>query len=389
VSLVLNLKDKVEGVVDRVNSDEIRSALERVIEGAQEKAAKGRPKTIADGFLEEISFNEKLYNHPLVGKAIKKGFIANLRQNLRKSEYYKKLDEKLNDVLKRGVNAEDLRNIEDLVNDLRSIAIEYIVKEISEAEQGLRHLHRPGCVAKSEARNLYFPGEHYTKETLSWLAYGFFSSITIGDNLGIYSESDKLMFDLKQLARRFKSKFKIESSMLGISEDEEDRPYATLLAFILWLAKKLSTGREEEVEIKALAQSILDNLRVSTISLLFMPPQKEKWGTISLPRLDMFIDRWILNEESRAKIEALRDALQRFVAVARKTAERERRVKELENAIDLLMNSYEALCKNLIEHGSLDFYAMRRLVDVIIDVATKYDIRAFLGPLGTVVDRPA
>jgi hypothetical protein len=392
VSFVLNLKDKVEDVVERVNIDEIRGALERVIEGAQEKVAKRRPKTIADGFLEEISFNEKLYNHPLVGKAIKKGFTANLVQNLRKSEYYKKLNEKLNDVLKRGVNAEDLRNIEDLVNGLRGIAIEYIVKEISEAEQGLRHLHRPGCIAKSEARNLYFPGEYYTKETLSWLAYGFFSSIAIGDNLGIYSENDKLMFNLKQLAQIFglksKSKFKIESSMLGISKDEEDRPYATLLAFILWLAKKLSAERGEEVEIKALARSILDNLRVSTISLLFMPPQKEKWGTISLPRLDMFIDRWILNEESRAKIEALRDALQRFVVVARKTAERERRVKELENAIDLLMDSYEVLCKNLIEHGSLDFHAMRRLVDVIIDIATKYDIRAFLEPLGTVVGRP-
>jgi len=386
---MLNLKDKVEDVVERVNSDEIRGALERVIEGAQEKAAKRRSKTIADGFLEEISFNEKLYNHPLVGKAIKKGLVANLVQNLRKSEYYKKLNEKLNDVLERGVNAEDLRNIEDLVNGLRSIAIEYIVKEIGKAKQGLRHLHRPGCVAKSEARNLYFPGEHYTKETLSWLAYGFFSSITIGNNLGIYSENDKLMFDLKQLVQRFESKFEIEPSRLGISEDEKNRLYTTFLAFILWLAKKLSAGREEEeVEIKALAQSILDNLRVSTISLLFMPPEKEKWGTVSLPRLDVFIDRWILNEESRAKIEAFRDSLKDFVETARKTAKRERRTKELENAIDLLMNSYEALCKNLIEHGSLDFYAMRRLLDVMIDIATNYNIRAFMRPLGIIVDYP-
>jgi hypothetical protein len=387
---MLNLKDKVEGVVERVSIDEIRDALERVIEGAQEKVAKRRPKTIADGFLEEISFNEKLYNHPLVGKAIKKGFTANLVQNLRKSEYYKKLNEKLNDVLKRGVNAEDLRNIEDLVNGLRSIAIEYIVKEISEAEQGLRHLHRPGCVAKSEARNLYFPGEYYTKETLSWLAYGFFSSIAIGDNLGIYSENDKLMFNLKQLAQRLGSKFGIEPRRLGISEDEENRPYTTLLAFILWLAKRLDGGKEEEVEFKALAQSILDTLRVSTISLLFMPPEeKEKWGTVSLPRLDAFIDRWILNEESRAKIEAFRDSLKYFLDEARKAAKREGRTKELENAIDLLMNSYEALCKNLIEHGSLDFYAMRRLMDVMIDIATKYNIRAFMRPLGIIVDHPA
>ena len=291
--------------------------------------------------------------------------------------------------MKRGVKVEDLKNIEDLVNCLRSVAIEYIAEKIGEAEQGLRHFHRPGCVAKSEARNLYFPGEDYKKETLSWLAYGFFSSVTIGDNLGIYSENDKLMFNLKQLAQRFESKSGIEPSRLGISRDEENRPYTTLLAFILWLAKRLDGGKEEEVEFKALAQSILDTLRVSTISLLFMPPEKEKWGTISLPRLDAFIDRWILNEESRAKIEAFRDSLKYFLDEARKAAKRERRTKELENAIDLLMNSYEALCKNLIEHGSLDFYAMRRLMDVMIDIATKYNIRAFMRPLGMIVDYPA
>ncbi|MEG9194753.1 MAG: hypothetical protein V6S10_05465 [Candidatus Methanoglobus sp.] len=163
---MLNLKDKVEDIVERIRIDEIRSALERVIERAQEKVAKKRPKTIADVFLEEISFNEKLYSHSLVEKAIKKGFVANLSKNLRKSEYYKKLSERLNDVLKQGVKVEDLKNIEDLVNGLRSVAIEYIVEKIGEAEQGLRRFHRPSCIAKSEARNLYFPGEDYKKEVL-------------------------------------------------------------------------------------------------------------------------------------------------------------------------------------------------------------------------------
>jgi hypothetical protein len=383
---LLDLKNKIDDVVERTGIDEIRNALERVIERVQKNVAEEKPKTIADVFLkEELGFYRKLRGN-LVGKAID---IGNLSGSVKRSECYKKLNERLNDVLKRGVKVEDLKNIEDLVNCLRSVAIEYIAEKIGEAEQGLRHFHRPGCVAKSEARNLYFPGEDYKKETLSWLAYGFFSSVTIGDNLGIYSENDKLMFNLKQLAQRFESKFGIEPRRLGISEDEENRPYTTLLAFILWLAKRLDGGKEEEVEFKALAQSILDTLRVSTISLLFMPPEKEKWGTVSLPRLDAFIDRWILNEESRAKIEAFRDSLKYFLDEARKAAKRERRTKELENAIDLLMNSYEALCKNLIEHGSLDFYAMRRLMDVMIDIATKYNIRAFMRPLGTIVDHPA
>jgi len=376
---MLNLRDKVEKVSEEISIDEIQRALERIIEEAQGKVTKGN---IAYNLLKEIDFNRKLRSHPLVWKAID---IGNLIQDVRRSEYYKKLDEKLNDILKRGAEVEDLREIKNLVDGLRNRAIDYIVKKISEAEQGLRHFHRPGCIAKSEGRNLYFPGEDYTKESLSWLAYGFFSSIAFGDSIGIYSENDRLMFDLKQLTRRFGSKFRIEPGILGISKDEKDRPYAALLAFILWLVKKLSD--EEEVEIKALVQSILDNLRVSTISLLFMPPKKEKWSTINLPRLDTFIDEWILNKRSRAKIEALRDTLKNFVAVARRTAKRKERIREVENAIDLLISSYETLCKNLIEHGSLDLYAMRKLMNVIIDIAIKYDIKTFLRPLGLVVGR--
>jgi hypothetical protein len=192
------------------------------------------------------------------------------------------------------------------------------------------------------------------------------------------------MLDLKQLALQgFGSRFRIEPRELKISRDEENCPYAALLAFLLWLVEELLST--DKAEIKALIESILNNLRVSTISLFFMPPEEEKWSTISLPRLDIFIDRWILSEESRAKIKALRDTLNNFIAAARRAAKREGKVREVENTIDLLMNNYEAFCRSLIEHGILDFYAMRRLMDVIIDVATKYDLRAYLRPLGSVV----
>ena len=73
--------------------------------------------------------------------------------------------------------------------------------------------------------------------------------------------------------------------------------------------------------------------------------------------------------------------------MARRTAKRKERIREVENAIDLLISSYETLCKNLIEHGSLDLYAMRKLMNVIIDIAIKYDIKTFLRPLGLVVGR--
>jgi len=381
-----SLKSKLEEVIEEISIDEVLRALEKAVEEKEEerikkRTVKGKSRTIVDSFLEELGFNRKLRNHPLTGKTID---VGNLTQSIRRSEYYKKLNEKLSDISRRGARTEDLKEIKSLVDSLRNEAIEYIVKVASKAEQGLRHIHAPGSVAKSEGRNLYLPGEEYSTELLSRLASRVCGSITLGDSLGIFSENDKLMFELKQLALQgFGSKFKIEPRKLRISRDEENRPYSALLAFLLWLVEeRLST---EKAEIKALIDSILNDLRTSTISLFFMPPQKEKWGTINLPRLDIFIDRWILSEESRAKIKSLRDALNNFATAARGAAEKEGKEGEVKNAIDLIMNNYEALCKNLIEHGTLDFYAMRRLMDVIIDVATKYDLRAYLRSLGSVV----
>jgi mRNA-degrading endonuclease YafQ of YafQ-DinJ toxin-antitoxin module len=382
-----SLKDKLEEVIEEIRIDEIQKVLEKALEEKEEeqikkRTAKGKLRTIADNFLEETGFNRKLRAHPLIGKAINMG---NLTQSIRRSEYYKKLNEKLSDISKRGARLEDLKEIKSLVDCLRNKAVEYVVEvEVSRAEQGLRHIHAPGSVAKSEGRNLYLPGEEYSRRLLNKLASRICSSIALGDSLGIFSENDKLMLDLKQLALQgFGSRFRIEPRELKISRDEENRPYAALLAFLLWLVEELLST--DKAEIKALIESILNNLRVSTISLFFMPPEEEKWSTISLPRLDIFIDRWILSEESRAKIKALRDTLNNFIAAARRAAKREGKVREVENTIDLLMNNYEAFCRSLIEHGILDFYAMRRLMDVIIDVATKYDLRAYLRPLGSVV----
>jgi hypothetical protein len=368
-----NLKGQLEKVIEEVSSDEVRGALERIIERRPRKRAAKKPRSAAESLLDEINFDRRLRAHPLVGKTINQG---NLARSIKKSDHYRKLNEKLNEVLKRGSKVEDVIEIKNILDGLRSKAIDYIVEvEVSRAEQGLRRIHSPGSVAKSEGRNLYFPGEKYTEETLRWLASRVCSSITLGDSLGIYSENENLMSELEQLAvQMFKSTFKIEPEELEISRDEANCPYASLLALVLWLAKELRT---EEAEVKALAQSILSNLRTSVVTLFFMPPEKERWSTIGLPRLDVFIDRWILNEESRKKVEALRDELKRFITAVRKVAG-----MEAENAVDLLMSNYEALCRRLIEHGSLDFYAARRLVDVMVNLAAKYDLRMYLRPLG-------
>jgi hypothetical protein len=381
-----DLKSILKENIEDVSIDEIRRALEDMIEDQRKKAAKKEAAALVDNFLDEIEFNRKLLSHPILMKVINR---ANLSNHIKRTECYARLDDKLKDVLSQGTKIEDIKEIKYLLDCLKGKAIEYIVEvEASKAEQGMRHIHAPGSVARSEGRNLYFPGEEYTREGLNWLASKLCGSIAIGDNLGVFSENNELMLKLKQLVsyKELGTKLTIDPRKLEIKRDEMNYPYATLLAFILWLRKQLSI--EENVEIKALIQSILDDLRVSTLNLFFVPPPekyKHKWSTISLPRLDIFIVKWILDEKSRNIIENFREALADFITEARNASKRKKKGRELENVIDLLMNNYDFICKSLIEHGILDTYAARKIIDIVIDIATKYDIRRTYLPLGMLV----
>jgi hypothetical protein len=372
----------LEDIIKRIGADEIRRALEHIIEE--------RPKNVVEGFLEEVGFSKsgiRSCNHPLVRKAIDWGTFARKVKTL---EPYNKLNRKLTEIFERGLEVEDIAEVRELLNDLRGQLIDYIItKEIRGAEKGLRHIHAPGSVAKKEGRNFYLPGEKYTDDMLYRLASRLLNSISLGDFLGIYSESGNLMLGLRQLAaQKFGSKLRVEPEDLGIDENEAIRPYAALLGLIFWLMKELMV--EEELELKSLIQSILSELRVAPICLFFMPSErggrgKERWSTIYLPRLDIFLDRWIFDEKARKKIEDLRDELKKFIAAAYRAARREKKISEVKNTIDLLMDNYDAFCRRLMEHGSLDLYAIRKMMDIIVDLATKYGLRMYLRPLGSIL----
>jgi hypothetical protein len=364
-------KSKLRKVVEEISINEIQNALKKVIER--------KPKNIAESFLDEVNFGRKLRVHPLIRKTIDMG---NLMRSIRRSEHYKKLNEELTEISERQIMIEDIDEIKGLLEGLKNKAVDYIVEQTGNIEQGLRHIHAPGSVARDEGRNLYF-GEKYTKETLHWLASRMCDSIALGNNIGIYSENEDLMLHLRQLAyQKFKSSFKIELEDLKMSRDEADHPYVVLLGFIFWLAKELLI--EEKNEIKILIQSVLEDLKTSAISLFFMPPEKEKWSTIGLPRLDIFVEKWVLNKESMDIIETLRNELKHFITTARKKARRERKIREVENTIDLLMSNYDVFCRRLIEYGDLDFYALRRMMDIIVNLGTRYGLKIYLKPLGLI-----
>jgi hypothetical protein len=393
--LLEDIIKRVEDVIKkRFETNKIERALEHIIEE--------RPKNVVEGFLERIGFGKsgkRSCNHPLVGKAINWGTFS---RKVKASEPYNKLNRRLIEILERKLKVEDIiAEVSELLNDLRGQLIDYIITEEICGAEGLRHIHAPGSAAKREGRNFYLPGERYTSDTLCRLASRLFDSIALGDALGIYSESENLMRGLRQLAeheqkfgsqesesQEFGAKFRIEPKDLGINENEAIRPYAALLGLILWLMKGLMV--EEELELKSLIQSILNDLRVAPICIFFMPSERggrgrERWSTIYLPRLDIFFDRWIFDEKARKEIEDLRDGLKKFIAAAYRVAEREKRTGEVENAIDVLMDNYDALCRSLMEHGNLDLYATRRMMDIMVDLAIKYGLHMYLRPLGSIL----
>ncbi len=366
-------ESNLKAITGDIDLNEIKDALEDII------TAKEKPKNIVEWLLEEIDFRGKFRQHPLVGKAVD---LGNISKKYRKSIVYKKIQEKLAGVMDRQqVEIEDVIGIRCLLRELRDVVLEFIVRQVGDVTQGLRHIHAPGSASRKEARNLYF-GEKFMEITLYELASKLCSSIALGDSIGIYSEDDDFMLKMRQLIESsFGPPFKIERDKLreiGVQMSNLNYPFVVFLKFVLWLKNQIDV--EESQEKKGLYLSLLSKLQYATISIFFMPPNREKWCTIALPRLDFFINNWIQNEKSRRNLEALITNIDNFINASLRKSRKEGEMKKARNIVDLLMSSYEIFCRRLIEYGVPELYALRNIMDIMIDLGTRYNIKLYLKP---------
>jgi len=186
----------------------------------------------------------------------------------------------------------------------------------------------------------------------------------------VYSEDADLMDLLRELVKEtFNESFRIDLNKVNINKEETSYPYIIFLKFILYLKKTDLTSKEESR--KVLLQKILEKLNQSPVYLFFMPGGKgERWSTIILPRLDLFIERWIENSEARKILDNLNDNISDFIQQARKKKD-----KKIKNYIDLLRNNYEILCYNLIAYGIPEYYAMRNILDIMLEINYIYDVK--------------
>ncbi|MEM2169765.1 MAG: hypothetical protein QW186_08215 [Candidatus Bathyarchaeia archaeon] len=379
-------RNRLESIVGDFTSSEIKDPIERVIFSKGEKknvkgvsfkrkGEKEKADEVVESLLKVVNFKKRFMQHPLVWKTINWG---NASKEYRKSDAYKRIQNKLTEILeKQKVEVKDLEELTYLLRELRRAVIDFIERRVSDVKQGLGHIHAPGSVAKSEARNLDF-GERFAADDLYKLALRLCSSIAFGESIGIYSEDESFMRKMRQLIESlgFGLPFRIEEKKLkeiGIQEHDRDHPYVVLLKFIMWLRDRIDV--EENPEKRKICLSILDMLRSNTISMFFMPEEKERWRTISIPRLDFFISNWIQRDEKRKDLKALVDNIDIFVRDALRKLREKKEVKKAKNTIDMLMNNYEILCRQLIEYGVPDFYALRNIMDIVVDLSVRHDIR--------------
>ncbi|MEM1661164.1 MAG: hypothetical protein QXR17_08535 [Candidatus Bathyarchaeia archaeon] len=371
-------REKLETIIGDISLDDVKSALEKLV--ASQKNQEENQEMVRS-FLDEVGFKGIFQLHPLVGRIIAIGIWGRIANKYQKTHTYKRIKEKLSEILRRQrVEEEDIREIRDLLIELRKMAVDFIDEKIvGNVKQGLRHVHAPGSVAKGEARNLYF-GEKFTDDDLYRLASRLCSSIAFGGYTGIYSEDEDFIRNLKQLivSFGFGPPFKIEENRLreiGIREDDLDHPYIVFLKFVMWLKNQICI--DVDPEKRKVCSSILNMLQSATISVFFMPPNREKWCTISFPRLDFFINNWIQDDEARKRLEALAENIDNFIKITRREARKRKELDKVENIISLLMNDYEMLCRKLIEQGASDFHALRSIMDLIIDLSARYSIKEF------------
>jgi len=368
-----NSRDVLLKSLEEITGSIYMEDIEQMISKTREKKSKKDKE--ADEILDIIS--ERLKSHPLIKKVIDQG---NISRHIRRSDNYKKLKKLLESKQDQDLSPVEMIEAKQLMQRILDDVKQFIVNQAIKAEQGLRRMHSPGSVAKSEAMNLYFSGEKYSENILTDLASQLYSSIALGDSVGIYTEDEELLENLKQLiAQKFdrKARYKISADRLEISDYESKYPFSTFLGFLFWLMDYYDRAEGDE---KNLLTSIIEGFKRSSVTIYFMPPEKEKWRIINVPRLEIFIDMWMLNRDNRTTLREFKDELINAIKRARRKAQKDK--TKIDKVADIIMNNYEIFCQRLITYGDLDLYALRRIIDIVIDLDSNYDIGLNLSKLG-------
>jgi hypothetical protein len=102
---------------------------------------------------------------------------------------------------------------------------------------------------------------------------------------------------------------------------------------------------------------------------------KTKWRTINMPRLDFFIKNWLESEETTRNFEMMITTINDFLNLALREARTENELEKARNIVDLIMQNYEMLFQRLLEYGVPDYYSLKNMIDLMVELGIRYDIQ--------------
>ncbi len=302
--------------------------------------------------------------HPVIKKLADYGNMSK-KLNSETSELLEGIVDLIN---AKGSESKDLRRLislaKEFLDKVEEVSIESILNKTMEAENDLRPTMMPGSVGRDEIPNLYMPTEEYEKEDRMKLALQLSKSIAVGNWISVYFEGPFHSF-LKQLIRSKFDRPYLESDDIGASGWEMSEPFVTLLRLILWVygetagEKKKKKNREEIIEM----------MKSSSGIVYFTPRDRERYTAFSFPQLNRFVDEWLLKEGKRKALENMLDSIKITSSVAYKKG-RDAAAKQIE----LIYRYLNLLAISLLERASILWEPLRKMVDVIIDLAGRYDV---------------
>ncbi len=263
-------------------------------------------------------------------------------------------------------DAEGLKRLMSLATEflgrVREVFVETMIKRIVEAEEDLRPTMMPGSVGRSEVPNLYMPTEVYGRGDRIKLALQLSKSVAVGNWISVYFEGPFHEY-LRHLVRRKLNKPYLEGSDIGASGWEMNEPLVTLLRLLIWVYGEIAGEKDRD--------EIIEMMKSSSGVVYFTPKNKERYTAFTFPQLNRFVDHWLRDEKRRKTLEEMLDSVKITSSLSFKRG-REAAARQIE----VLHRYLNLVAISLLERAEVPWEPLRRIVDVMIELAGRYDVPA-------------
>ena len=260
---------------------------------------------------------------------------------------------------------EKMESSEKSLRSLKEAVIEDIEDKVFEESPGLRPMMMPGTVTLDEIPNLYYGSESYKPSEKAILALSLLKSIGIGNSISVFFEGSFHSY-LKMKVHEKLGRKHLDGDDIKASKWETSQPFLTLTRLLIWIYSQIT----EEANQKEKKEEVIQMMRESSGVIYFTPGKvKENYTVLVFPQLSRFVDTWLEDNRKRETLKRMLDSTKEISALAYKRSR-----KAAQPQMEIMYNYLEIVARSLLELSNVEWEPLRRVVDLMVEVAAKYDI---------------